>query len=48
MITSFLLSRSHFKTSFGANFADFCQKALSEVAREILNCLRALARVFKI
>jgi hypothetical protein len=29
-----------------SHLAIFCSKALSELEREILNCLRALARVF--
>jgi hypothetical protein len=37
-----------FENLFGVNFADFCQKALSEVARKILNCFWVLAHVFKI
>ena len=33
---------------FGADIAVFCYEALCDVKRKILNCLRALARVFKI
>jgi hypothetical protein len=42
------IDQKPFENRFGGNFAAFCAKALGDVKRKILNCLSAVARVFKI
>ena len=41
-------TRSYFKTSFEPILRTFVQKRLAKRSVKTLNCLRALARVFKV